>query len=230
MANFMPPGQTAPRNRSWILWLIALVVVAAGVFALGRWVFPATSAPEPPGGTSTSTPPSGEMATLHGPAKLENGVPSGYTRDQAGAATAAANAIQLQVAVAHGQADPETMQATWIASNADQPTREALSEGPNTTGDDQTNKLPATTRVMAFNDTAATVEVWVVSVGSTTGIGGGTLTAAKWSTVTCQLAWERGDWKVTSLKSVSGPQPGENSTGSNLPALTNGLYTFYIDE
>jgi hypothetical protein len=229
MANFAPPAPTTQRSRGWVLWLIALVVVAVGVFALGRWVFPATSGQESTGGSSTSTPSQGGLGAPHGPAKIVKGVPSGYTRDKAGAATAAANAIQLQVAVAHGQADPETVKSTWIASNADQQTREALSEGKNTSGDDQTNKLPATTRVTAFSDTSATVEVWVVSVGSTSGIGGGTLTAAKWSTVTYQLVWEREDWKVTSFKSVSGPQPGQNGNGSTLPPLTNGLYTFFIE-
>jgi hypothetical protein len=129
------------------------------------------------------------------------------------------------VAVAHGQADPETVRATWIASNADEAARKVLSAGPNTAGDDQTNKLPASTRVTEYSDTAATVEVWVVSVGST---NGGTLTAARWTTVTFQLVWEE-DWKIRSLRSAAGPEPGDNRPGTPTPPITDSLYTFYIE-
>lgn len=234
MTNYAPPapastGAGRPRTA---LWLAVVVVVGIVAFVLGRWVLPAESGEGADGTrtapTSTATPGEVALNAPHGPKTFTKNVPSGYTRDKAGAATAAVNAIQVQVAVAHGKADPETVKQTWIASNADQQTREALSEGPNTSGDDQTNKLPVTTRVTEFSDSAATVEIWVVSVGSTSGIGGGTLTAARWSTATYRLAWE-GDWKVVSLKSVSGPQPGETSNGAPLPPLTNGLYTFYTE-
>lgn len=227
MANYASP-KPAPRGRT-VLWLGALVLALAVGLVLGRWVIPANEGAQPNGG-APATAGAGVVAlgAPHGPKTITKGVPSGYSRDKAGAATAAANAIQLQVAVAHGQADPEITRSTWIASNADDKTRAALSEGKNTTGDDQTNKFPAATRVLEFSDDAATVEVWVASVGSTTGIGGGTLTAATWSTATYRLAWE-GDWKVTTFKSVSGPQPGQDSTGSTKPLLTNGLYTFYIE-
>ncbi|CRK56999.1 putative integral membrane protein [Alloactinosynnema sp. L-07] len=228
MANHAP----TTTRRLPLPWLAALVLVAVAAFALGRWVLPGEdhqgSGTDHTVGSSTASPSAGTLGAPHGPAKVVSGVPSGYTRDKAGAATAAGNAVQVQVAVAHGQADPGTVKSTWIASNATDQARAALSAGKNTDGEDQTNKLPVSTRITAFTDTSATVEVWVVAVGAATGVGGGTLTAARWSTVTFQLTWE-GDWKVTTFKSVSGPQPGASTDGAALPALTNGLYTFYIE-
>ncbi|RSM80599.1 hypothetical protein DL991_10840 [Amycolatopsis sp. WAC 01375] len=196
--------------------------------ALGRWVFPAESpAAGVTGPIGGIAPAGGIVAAPHGPVKINQGVPSGYTRDRAGAATAGINAVQLVTNLAHGQAAPEIASTTWTASTADDGTRRALSTRPGSA--DQTSKIPATTRVTAYTDAAATVEVWVVAVGSGDAIGGGTNTAARWSTHTIQLTWETGDWKVAGLRANSGPQPGDTNAAPATAPLTNGLYTYYIN-
>lgn len=228
MANYAPSAPTGNRSRTG-LWITIVAVFALIVgLAVGRWVVPST----PTGTGSGSTAPSGTQTAgglggPHGPARIVNGVPSGYTRDKTGAATAAANAVQVQVAAAHGQADPETVKSTWIAGNADEKTRQALSQGRNTDGQNRTNRLPTDPRVTAYSDDAATVEIWVASVGFNPAIGGGTTSTVAWSTSIYQLVWEDGDWKVRTFTSVDGPQPGKSDKA--LPSASTGQYTFYID-
>lgn len=226
MTNHM---QHTPAHRSrtglWVGVAVAALVTGA---ALGRWVFPAEAPVAGSTGAAAGTAPAGGIvAAPHGPAKITQGVPSGYTRDRAGAATAGINAVQLVNNLAHGQATPEIASTTWPASTADDGTRQALSTRPGST--DQTSKIPATTRVTAYTDATATVEVWVVAVGSGDAIGGGTNTAARWSTHTIQLTWENGDWKVAGLRANSGPQPGDTDAAPATAPLTNGLYTYYIN-
>ncbi|WP_284741849.1 hypothetical protein [Amycolatopsis sp. RTGN1] len=227
MVNYAPPTPTSGRSsRIWPWIALAIAALVVGVI-VGRWVLPSDPAPAAQPGTS-ATPSSGAVGGPHGPAKITQGVPSGYTHDQAGAATAGVNAVQLIVNVAHGQADSATAGKTWTASNADEAARAALSAGPDSPGSNQTSKLPATTRVTAYSDSSATVEIWVVSVGSTSGIGGAS-TADDWSTHTVRLSWENGDWKVSSLRASKGPKPGDTGTTPSTTPLTNGLYTYYIN-
>lgn len=225
MVNYAPSQPTGHRDRSrtgpWLL--VAVITLAVGV-AVGRWVLPAHAT-----GSSAGHAEGAGIGAPHGPTTITQGVPSGYSHDPSGAATAAINVVQLLNNVAHGQANPATVGRTWIASNADAAVRAALSAGAEATGGDQTNKLPVSTRVTGYSETAATVQVWVVSVGSSTGIGGGTLTAAQWSTHTIGLNWEAGSWKVTSVSVSPGPQPGDNSTTAEPAPIAGGLYTFYIN-
>jgi hypothetical protein len=226
MANYAP-NQPTCRSRAWVWWLIlAVLTLAVGLF-VGRYVLAGS-----PTSTSTSTPstPSqaGGLAAPHGPRTITQGVPTGYTDDQAGAATAAVNAVQLRVALAHGQATPATAARLWLAANADAGTRQAFSTGSDGSSGDQTNKLPAATRVTNYTASAATVQVWVVSAGSAPAIGGGDVVAAAWTTQTYQLVWQGGDWKVVSVQTSQGPQPGDTTT-TTVPALTHGLYSFYLN-
>ncbi|RLK58366.1 hypothetical protein [Actinokineospora cianjurensis] len=220
----------APGNRPrTALWVGAVALALLAGLAIGWLVLPhdaASPVAAPP--QSTASRVDGHVGAPHGPRVITRGVPSGYTRDEAGAATAAVNCVQVQVNTAHGLADPATVKATWIARTADATARGALSQGRNTDGDDRTTKLPASRRVVEFTQDKAVVEVWVASVGIGTGIGGGTVTAQTWTTQTITLAWED-DWKVVSIKTRRGPEPGEN--GASAPALPtqSALYTFYVE-
>jgi hypothetical protein len=221
-ASTQPPRRSQP----W-LWLgLALLTLVIGLL-VGRYAFPATTAGAP-SPTSTASTNSGSFGGPHGPHTITQGVPSDYSDDQAGAATAAVNTVQLVVALAHGQADPATAARMRLASNADAAARQALSTQPDNSGD-QTSKSPASTRVTAFTPTDATVQVWIVSVGSTTGIGGSPITAEDWSTDTIRLTWQHNDWKVVSLHTAHGPKPGDSTTAAPGAPLQNGLYTFYIN-
>jgi hypothetical protein len=228
MANYAPP-QPARRSRRWGWIVLAVVTLVIGLI-LGRYVLAGSTSANAPTSTSTSptTSQSAGLAAPHGPRSIAQGVPTGYTDDQAGAATAAVNATQLRVALAHGQATPATAARLWLASTADATTRQAFSQGSDGSSGDQTNKLPAATRVTSFSPTATTVQVWVVSAGSAPALGGGDVVSAAWTTETYQLVWQAGDWKVASVQTSQGPQPGDTTT-QTVPALTNGLYSFYLN-
>ncbi|MFI5591271.1 hypothetical protein ACIA5G_39895 [Amycolatopsis sp. NPDC051758] len=223
------PSGTRPR-RLWLI--IAAIVVATLVGGASGWLIgSASSGSANSASTPTAPAPAGGLGAPHGPKVIRNGVPSGYTHDQAGAANAAVNAVQVQTAVAHGNADGAETASTWIAASADAHARAALSAATGAPGDDQTSKTPVTTRVTSFAGSATTVEVWIVAVGSSAGIGGGVTTSQTWSTQTYTLNWEKDDWKVVSFRTKNGPQPGDgqSSTGSSVPPLTNGLYTVFIN-
>ena len=226
MANYAPP-QPARRSRRWGWIVLAVLTLALGL-VLGRYVLPGAASASGPAPTPTTPPQSAGLAAPHGPRSITQGVPSGYTDDQAGAATAAVNAVQLRVALAHGQATPATAARLWVASTADTTTRQAFSQGADGSSGDQTNKLPAATRVTSFTATATTVQVWVVSAGTAPAFGGGDVVSAAWTTETYQLVWQGGDWKVVSIQTGQGPQPGDTTT-QTVPALTNGLYSFYLN-
>lgn len=230
MSNYAPPVTAGRRSpRTWLLIVATIVALAVGL-VVGRWVLPSSTSSAPQAtqpGTSTA-PASGAVGGPHGPAKIVQGVPSGYSHDQAGAATAGVNAVQLVLNIAHGQADSATASKTWTASNADEAARKVLATTPDASSDNQTSKVPASTRVTAYSDASATVEIWVLSIGSTSGVGG-TTAAADWSTHTVRLTWENGDWKVSSLRASKGPKPGDGSPAPATTPLTNGLYTYYIN-
>jgi hypothetical protein len=233
MTTYAPQPARPSGARPRRLWpVIAGIVAAVLVAGFGGWLI-GDAGCKPDGGPPADAPASstGGLGAPHGPKVIRNGVPSGYTQDQAGAANAAVNAVQVQTAVAHGNADGAETAATWIAATADAHARAALSVATGAPSDDQTSKTPVTTRVTSFTGSAATVEVWIVAVGSSAGIGGGVTTSQNWSTQTYTLTWEKGDWKVVSFRTKNGPQPGDgqSSTGASVPPLTNGLYTVFIN-
>ncbi|HEY3690551.1 MAG TPA: hypothetical protein VGL46_09625 [Pseudonocardiaceae bacterium] len=223
------PTGTRPRRRRLAIVGFLLAVVVAGVagWLIGR-AGTTVDRGAPAGAPAAAV---GGLGAPHGPKQIRRGVPSGYTHDATGAANAAVNAVQVQTAVAHGNADSGQTASTWIASSADEHARTALSAATGTPGDDQTSKTPLTTRVTALTRSSATIEVWIVAVGSSTGIGGGTTTSQDWSTQTYSLTWEQDDWKVQSFHTKNGPQPGDtqSGTGSSVPPLTSGLYTVFIN-
>ncbi len=233
MTTYAPQPARPTGARPRRLWpVIAAIVVALLIGGVAGWLIsPAGSNSDSGPGGDAPTSSAGGLGAPHGPKVIRNGVPSGYTQDQAGAANAAVNAVQVQTAVAHGNADGAETASTWIAAAADAHARAALSAATGAPGDDQTSKTPVSTRVTSFTGSAATVEVWIVAVGSSAGIGGGVTTSQNWSTQTYALTWEKGDWKVVSFRTKNGPQPGDgqSSTGASVPPLTNGLYTVFIN-
>lgn len=224
-------AQTGPRPgaaRPLVLVLLLVVALGGGVL-IGRYALPATGGQAQPGQAPSTSSPAGAGAREHGPTKITKGVPSGFTRDREGAASAAVIAVQLQPAVAHGHADPEVVKTTWVASSADQATRQVFSQGKATTGDDRTTKAPHDFAVKDFTGSEAVIELWVSSVGIGPGLSGrGVIRNQTWSTVTYRLVWEADTWKVATVKTVDGPQPGTD-TAAPAPARKQvAFYSFFI--
>jgi hypothetical protein len=65
------------------------------------------------------------------------------------------------------------------------------------------------TRVDAFSPDRTRVRLWRVAVLSRDGM---TSPGAQWATVTYDLVWEQGDWKIWSETDIPGPDPAATDT------------------
>ncbi|MER0246108.1 hypothetical protein AAHZ94_29870 [Streptomyces sp. HSW2009] len=66
---------------------------------------------------------------------------------------------------------------------------------------------PVGTKVVAYSNTAATVEVWCTGVFGIAGEGSRTPVANDWFTTTIKLRWTGQDWKTESYSQKNGPAP-----------------------
>ncbi|MEV0642357.1 hypothetical protein AB0I77_47085 [Streptomyces sp. NPDC050619] len=151
-------------------------------------------------------------------------VQAGFARDQQGAQSAAANyAVTLvsadilkparrteivqQVFVADKQAALEDKfnkaYSKQFLSNI------GLDENGNATGGNTyvSRTAPIGTKVTSYSDTAATAEVWCTGLYGTAGEKSTNPVTSDWFTMTLQLRWADGDWKVDSFSQKDGPSP-----------------------
>ncbi|MEU9730942.1 hypothetical protein [Streptomyces sp. NPDC048002] len=171
------------------------------------------------GDTDTDKPKAAPTA-----ATGERPVTSGFARDEQGAQSAAANyAVTLvsaemldpvqradivrDVFVADKQSE---LEARFDASYSKEfLTSLGLDEnGRATNGNTYVSRTtPIGTKVPSFSDTAATVDVWCTGVFGTAGDRSTTPVTSDWFTMTFQLRWLDGDWKVHSFSQKDGPAP-----------------------
>lgn len=73
--------------------------------------------------------------------------------------------------------------------------------------------MPVGTKVTDHSADAATVEVWCTGVFGTAGDDSKNPVSNDWFTMTLQLRWADGDWKVDSFSQKDGPAPvnGDNT-------------------
>lgn len=213
-----PAGGGSRRKK--LVWAIAaaaavlLVVLIVGVATRGG------------SGSSTSAGP----AAPHGPAKIVDGAPTGYTHDKAGAATAAVNFMQASGLAWDGKLNIATVQQHMVAQNPTPALVSALSDAKDrqATGD-TFNALPASTTVLSYTPDAADVSVWTVNAGAGAIDGNGNKAAiASWGTTSLHLVWEDGDWKVQDQSFHTGPQPGQPLPQGSAP-VESGYYSFFVN-
>jgi hypothetical protein len=75
---------------------------------------------------------------------------------------------------------------------------------------------PIGTKTTAYSGSAATAEVWCTGVYGTAGDRSTNPVTSDWFTLTLQLSWSDGDWKVDSFSQKDGPAPvpGDNKASS----------------
>ena len=71
------------------------------------------------------------------------------------------------------------------------------------------SEIPLTARIVSVDDHRAVVEVWAVLVVGVPGVGA---PRQAWRTVTVQVAWERGDWRIDGWSTRPGPTPALAAT------------------
>lgn len=196
---------------------VAAVVLGAGA-TLVRCSVTAPSTDREPSTAATPAPVStSSVATLDvgqaGPVADAAGMPVGFARSRDGAVAAAvayaaasqrwlyftdaeiADAVAvLATPSASGRLAAEVVSEVALA-------RDGLAQSP---GRVWWLVHPLATRVEFYAADAARVSVWTVTVLAAAGVA---LPQSEWMTVTVDVEWVDGDWRVDDVRSVLGPTP-----------------------
>lgn len=181
----------------------------------------ATATPAP---TVAATPGTAAAATATkgvGPRRIENGVKVGYAHSREGAIAAAANyttalSSDLILDPARRKAAIDTLAAPEAKARLQKTFDQAvasLRSGLGVTGATEDAQVllratPVGWRVEEYSDRAATVAIWVTSVGGSIGGTDGPVPIREgWGTTTVELRWAGGDWKQVDSTTTDGPVP-----------------------
>lgn len=203
-------GDTHNRKR-FLVWVAVLAIMigsGALLLTIGR---PPSSAPSASTPTSTVRPVVPPGAT--GPVADHAGLPVGFAHEEGGATAAAvayATAPQRWLYFTDAQI---TAAVVEIATPAAAPrlTEEVVSDV--SSARDQLGKSPGRVwwlvrplawRVDSYDPDEATVSVWTVTVLSAEEVAA---PQCEWVTVTLELAWVDGDWRVDGVRDTPGPTP-----------------------
>lgn len=148
-----------------------------------------------------------------GPSSERAGMPAGFDRSDEGARAAAiafATASQrwmyfddAAVSVAVGSMATVAAAPRLVAEVGDE-VRVAREGLTGSTGPVWWIVRPLASRLVSSRSDRARVAVWVVSVLSASDAA---MPQSDWRTVTLELAWERGDWRVDGIQDSAGPTP-----------------------
>lgn len=156
-----------------------------------------------------------------GPAEVVDGVPHGWRHDSDGAEAAAVAVVRLTGEVATAGFITRSDIIASIATAAYGPELASVSSGQLAElsaelGDASVSpaqlvwsEIPLATRVVSADATRARVEVWAVLVVGVPDVGA---PRQAWRTVTVDVAWERGDWRIDGWDTRPGPTPALAAT------------------
>lgn len=213
-------------NRRRVVLAVAATVVVLGGFRAcaatadrpeGNQPNPVSSAPSP---THTDVGP--------GPSTVRAGVPAGWSRDETGALAAAVSAVRMTGPIARAgfitRADMIDALATArygpvLASESAaqlEEMRGELAAAGVTVQAVELHELPLTAHLVRSGDGVATVEVWAVAVIVVPEVAA---PRQVWRTVTVELAWEAGDWRIDGWSTRAGPTP---ALATGAPIATDG--------
>ncbi|MFF5159066.1 hypothetical protein ACFY3N_23085 [Streptomyces sp. NPDC000348] len=213
-------GRSSSRSLVTVVGVVVLLIAAIAFANRGGG-----DSAEEEGGSgdspqSAATAPSGEKPV---DAKAA-GIPSGFAHDRQGAESAAANYAVVLVSADILKPARRTEIVRQVFAAAKQAsledrfnkayTKEFLSNlgldenGNATAGSPYISRtMPVGTKVTNYSGTAATVEVWCTGVFGTAGEKTTNPVTSDWFTMSLQLRWEDGDWKVDSFSQKNGPAP-----------------------
>ena len=158
-----------------------------------------------------------------------NGIPAGFAHTRQGAQSAAANyAVALGSTDMFDSARRNVLIDTIIAADARETFRKSLDkaytpaffrklglEEDGQAPDGLTfvsRTVPVGTRITAYTEEAATVEVWCTGLLGLAGVGSTNPVTDGWFTLTMELRWTDGDWKITDTSQKDGPAPVNGDT------------------
>lgn len=197
---------------------VALMIVAllAGVLA-GR----ATVGNGASGGSSSGGPP----------VEVKSGVPTGYSHNERGAASAAAN-LSAALAYSIAEGPGRVQEAARVAGTDRYAARVSGAYDGRQVLDPSATVLfravPITYRMLAYSPDEALVRVWSASIlaGNDSDPG-----VATFKTATIVVRWEDGDWKVDDVRDpTQGPTPvtREPSPGTDFVSGLDEMEAFLV--
>ncbi|WP_055613375.1 hypothetical protein [Streptomyces phaeochromogenes] len=218
-------GRSSSRSLVTVVGVVVLLIAAIAFANRGG----GDSGSDESGGDKTKSAPT--AATGDQPVETKaGGIPSGFSHNQQGAESAAANysVVLVSADILKPARRSEIVQQVFVADKVaalqaklDKAySKEFLSNvgldenGNAASGQTYVSRtMPVGTKVTDHSADAATVEVWCTGVFGTAGDDSKNPVSNDWFTMTLQLRWADGDWKVDSFSQKDGPAPvnGDNT-------------------
>ncbi|MCM2577347.1 hypothetical protein [Streptomyces meridianus] len=210
------------RSSRGLITVVSVVVLLVAAIAFANRGNGGGGPADDPGrsGAGAPTAPSGETPVRAG----DGDIPSGFPKTEQGAQSAAANyAVALVSAdILKAAQRKKIVRQLFVSSKVDELdakfdkaySKDFLSKlGLDANGNAAegmtyiARTAPIGTKATAFSPASATVEVWCTGAFGTAGVRSTNPVANDWFTMTLQLRWRDGDWKVESFKQEEGPAP-----------------------
>ncbi|MEV2236138.1 hypothetical protein AB0H69_47395 [Streptomyces phaeochromogenes] len=218
-------GRSSSRSLVTVVGVVVLLIAAIAFANRGG----GDSGSDESGGDKTKSAPT--AATGDQPVQTKaGGIPSGFSHNQQGAESAAANysVVLVSADILKPARRGEIVQQVFVADKVaalraklDKAySKEFLSNvgldenGNAASGQTYVSRtMPVGTKVTDHSADAATVEVWCTGVFGTAGDDSKNPVSNDWFTMTLQLRWADGGWKVDSFSQKDGPAPvnGDNT-------------------
>lgn len=218
-------GRSSSRSLVTVVGVVVLLIAAIAFANRGG----GDSGSDESGGDKTKSAPT--AATGDQPVETKaGGIPSGFSHNQQGAESAAANysVVLVSADILKPARRGEIVQQVFVADKVaalqakldNAYSKEFLSNvgldenGNAASGQTYVSRtMPVGTKVTDHSADAATVEVWCTGVFGTAGDDSKNPVSNDWFTMTLQLRWADGDWKVDSFSQKDGPAPvnGDNT-------------------
>jgi hypothetical protein len=223
-------GRSSSRSLITVVGVVVLLIAAIAFANRGGGDSSSSS------GSGSGSKPEASSTAASGKEPVRSkaaGIPAGFTHDQQGAESAAANyatvlvsadilkpaqrtQIVQQVFVADKQAGLQNQLNQ--AYSKDFLSKLGLDENGNAASGSTyvSRTVPIGTKIMSYSDTTAIADVWCTGLYGTAGENSTNPVTSDWFTMTLQLRWANGDWKVENFSQKDGPAPvpGDNKASS----------------
>ncbi|MFF3709010.1 hypothetical protein [Streptomyces phaeochromogenes] len=222
-------GRSSSRSLVTVVGVVVLLIAAIAFANRGG----GDSGSDESGGDKTKSAPTAPTGDQPVQTKA-GGIPSGFAHNEQGAESAAANysVVLVSADILKPARRGEIVQQVFVADKVaalqaklDKAySKEFLSNvgldenGNAASGQTYVSRtMPVGTKVTDHSADAATVEVWCTGVFGTAGDDSKNPVSNDWFTMTLQLRWADGDWKVDSFSQKSGPAPvnGDNKVSTS---------------
>ncbi|MFC9092368.1 MULTISPECIES: hypothetical protein [unclassified Streptomyces] len=211
-------GRSSSRSLVTVVGVVVLLIAAIAFANRGGGDSSSDSGDNKPNTSATA-------ASGTRPVKSKSsGIPSGFAHDQQGAASAAANyAVVLGSADMFDKGSRDDILKTVIApsrvagfeATLDKAYTSEFNQKVGLNEDGTTphgytfvsRTSPIGTKLTAFSTGKATVAVWCSGLLGLAGQNSTNPVTSSWFTITMQLQWTNGDWKIVQHSQTEGPSP-----------------------